>query len=63
MLSNSEEVIGMEELKSISCDPACGFMVRSHSEKEVVEFAKSHVQKAHKMKTTDKELKAMVKSA
>jgi predicted small metal-binding protein len=60
---NDEEVIGMEALKSISCDPTCGFMVRSHDEKEVVGFAKTHVKKAHKMKTTDKELKAMVKSA
>jgi len=53
----------MEQLKSISCDPTCGFMVRSHDEKEVMDLAKQHVKKVHHMKTTDKELKAMVKSA
>jgi len=53
----------MEELKSISCDPTCGFMVRSHNEKELIDIAKTHAVKAHKMKTSDKELKAMVKSA
>jgi predicted small metal-binding protein len=53
----------MEHLKSITCDPTCGFMVRSHDEREVMDLAKQHVKKAHKMKTTDKELRAMVKSA
>ncbi len=52
----------MEGLKSISCDPACGFMVRSHDGKEVMELAKTHVKKAHKMNTTDAELKKMMKS-
>src|SRR5262245_41360154 len=36
----SEEMAG--PLKSVSCDPACGFMVRSHDEKEVMTAAKSH---------------------
>jgi len=52
----------MEELKSISCDPVCGFMVRSHDERELIDIAKAHAKKAHKMNTSDKELKAMVKS-
>jgi predicted small metal-binding protein len=50
-----------EKMASITCDPSCGFMVRSHDEHEVVDFAKSHVKKAHKMNTSDAELKKMVK--
>ena len=52
----------MEELKSITCDPACGFMVRSHDGKEVMDMARTHVKKAHKMNTSDSELKKMMKS-
>jgi len=50
-----------EKLKKIECDPKCGFMVRSHDEKEVVEIAMNHAKKAHKMSITEKELKGMVK--
>ena len=50
-----------EKLKKIECDPKCGFMVRSHNEKEVVEIAMHHAKKAHKMNITEKELKGMVK--
>ena len=53
----------MVHLKSITCYPICGFRVRSHDEREVMDLAKQHVKKTHKMKTTDKELKAMVKPA
>jgi len=52
-----------EELKKIECDPMCGFMVRSHDEKELVEIAKEHVKKIHKMKASDKELKERIKPA
>jgi len=45
----------MEELKAISCDPLCGFKVQSHNEKEIIEFAKEHLKKTHKMKLSDKE--------
>ncbi len=29
-------------LKSVQCDPACGFMVRSHSAREVVDVVLKH---------------------
>jgi predicted small metal-binding protein len=53
-----------ENLKSISCDPICGFMVRSHDENELVEMIKAHAAKKHPgMKMTDEEIKAMIKPA
>jgi predicted small metal-binding protein len=60
-----KEVIKMaENLKSISCDPICGFMVRSHDENELVEMIKAHGKNKHPdMKLTDEEIKAMIKPA
>lgn len=50
-------------LKQIECDPKCGFMIRSHDEKEIIEVAKEHAKKSHKMKVTEKEIRAMMKNA
>jgi predicted small metal-binding protein len=50
-------------LKQLECPPECGFMVRSHDEKEIVEIARQHAEKIHKMTMSDKELKEMIKSA
>jgi predicted small metal-binding protein len=52
-----------ETLKQIECDPKCGFLVRSHDEKEIVRIAKDHAEKVHKMPVTDKELEGMMKAA
>lgn len=52
-----------ENLKKIECDPVCGFMVRSHDEKEMIEIAKQHLQKVHKMKASDKDIKEKIKPA
>jgi predicted small metal-binding protein len=52
-----------ERLKKIECEPKCGFLVRSHDEKEVVEIATRHAKKAHKMNITEKEIKGMVEDA
>jgi predicted small metal-binding protein len=52
----------MGPLKSITCDPACGFMVRSHSEKELISMAKMHAKKMHKKDMTDKDLMGMMKT-
>ncbi len=53
----------MEKLKSISCDPTCGFMVRSHNEKEVMDLAMTHAKKMHPtMKISQADLKKMIKS-
>ena len=52
----------MKGMKSITCDPSCGFMVRSHDEKEVMQAGRYHVEKVHGHKASDKEIKAMIKS-
>lgn len=51
------------ELKELACPPDCGFMVRSHDEKEIIEMARQHAKKIHKMDVTDKELKGMIRKA
>ena len=53
-----------DKLMQISCDPSCGFMVRSHHKSEVIDLAKKHVLKHHKdLKVTDVELNKMVTTA
>ena len=52
----------MGPLKSVTCDPACGFMVRSHSEKELISMVKMHAKKMHNKTVTDKDVKEMMKS-
>ena len=49
-------------LKSVSCDATCGFMVRSHSEKEIISMVKTHAKMAHKMTMTDAKIKEMMKT-
>ncbi|MBI1806996.1 MAG: DUF1059 domain-containing protein [Ignavibacteria bacterium] len=49
-------------LKSVSCDPTCGFMCRSHDEKELTAIVKKHAKTAHKMDMTDKQVKDMMKT-
>jgi predicted small metal-binding protein len=48
-------------MKSIECDPKCGFLVRSHDEKEVISIAKTHGKAKHNMSATDNDLKKMMK--
>jgi predicted small metal-binding protein len=47
-------------VKQIACDDACGFVVRSRNEKELVAIAKHHVKTYHKMDVTDGQLKAKI---
>ena len=54
--------MSMGPLKSVSCDPACGFMVKSHSEKELISMVKSHAKKMHSKVLSDKDVKAMMKT-
>jgi predicted small metal-binding protein len=59
-----KEVISMAAaLKQVECDPKCGFLIRSHDEKEVIEIAKEHAKKSHNMTITEKEIRAMMKNA
>jgi predicted small metal-binding protein len=53
-----------EELKSISCEPKCGFMVRSSDENELIETIKTHVKKKHPgLEMSDQDIKGMIKPA
>ena len=52
----------MGPLMSVSCDATCGFMVRSHSEKELTSIVKAHAKRMHKMEMTDKQVKDMMKT-
>ncbi len=52
-----------EQLKQLECKPECGFMVRSHDEKELVGIVKEHAKSMHKMTMKDKEIKEMIKTA
>jgi predicted small metal-binding protein len=60
-----EEVKIMEKkLKSITCDPMCGFLVRSHDEEELIEMALAHGNKKHpEMKMTKDQIRSMIKPA
>lgn len=51
------------ELKKIECDPSCGFMVRSHDEKELIELTKQHAKKLHNKDITDKDVRDKMKAA
>lgn len=50
-------------LKMAECDPKCGFMVRSHDEKEIIDMVKQHAQKVHNMSVSDKDAASMMKDA
>ncbi len=58
----TKEEKAMGPLKSLSCDETCGFMVRSHDEKEVISVMKTHAKKTHKKDMTEKEMKDMMKT-
>lgn len=49
-------------LKSVSCAPECGFMCRSHDEKELTSIVKTHAKKVHNKDVTDKDVQAMMKT-
>jgi len=50
------------QLKELACPPECGFMVRSHDEKEIIALAKQHAKNIHNEDMSDDELKKMVKN-
>ena len=51
-----------QALKSVVCDPTCGFMVRSHDETELVAIVMDHAKEHHDMDLTGKEIKGMMKT-
>jgi len=52
-----------EKLKKVECDPKCGFLIRSHDEKEIVDVAIQHMKKAHSTDVAEKEVRGMMKDA
>ena len=59
-MTKDESKVG--PLKSITCDPACGFAVKSHDEAELMSMGKAHAKKHHNKAYSDKEMKAMMKT-
>ena len=58
----SDKEMKMSPMKSFSCDESCGFMVRSHDEKEVTEMVMKHLKKHHHENTSEKDVKGMLKT-
>ena len=58
MTKSSKE---MGPVKSVTCDPACGFCVKSRNEKELISMVKTHAKTMHKMTMTDAKVKEMMK--
>ena len=54
--------MAMGPLKSVTCDPSCGFMVQSHNEKELIAMVKMHAKKMHNKVLSDKDVKSMMKT-
>lgn len=52
-----------QELKQVKCDDQCGFMVRSHDEKELMDIVRTHARNAHKMTMSDNDLRAKIEPA
>lgn len=52
-----------EKLKTLECDPKCGFFIRSHDENELVEMAIRHAKTQHNKTITKEDVTAMIKDA
>jgi len=57
-----DKEMAMGPLKSVACDPSCGFMVQSHNENELISMVKMHAKKMHNKVLSDKDVKAMMKT-
>ena len=53
---------GEMTLKTVSCDPACGFKVTSHDEKELTDIVIGHAKHAHNKDVTATDVKGMMKT-
>lgn len=45
--------------KQVECDPTCGFLVRTHNDRELKQIVKDHAKRIHNMKLSDKEVDGM----
>jgi predicted small metal-binding protein len=59
-MTKSEKEMG--PVKSVSCAPECGFVVKSRNEAEVISFTKKHAKEMHHKKLTDTQVKEMIKT-
>ncbi len=66
VLALNQEVMDMPEhhvkekkhhLKQIDCGPECGFMIRSHDEKEIIEATRKHVKQFHGRDMSEQDIK------
>ncbi len=48
--------------KKVECESPCGFTVKSHDEKEVIEFVRQHAKKAHNMDISEKDIRSKMRS-
>jgi len=54
----------MDKLMQVTCAPECGFRIRSHDNKEIMQMTREHVEHMHPdMKVSDSDIKAMMKAA
>lgn len=51
-----------QTMMSVSCDPDCGFMCRSHDEKELTSIVMNHAKTAHNKTLTEADVKKMMKT-
>ena len=47
-------------VKQVACDDACGFVVQSRNEKELITVTKQHMKTYHKMNLTDAQVKTKI---
>ena len=51
----------MAKIHTLTCDPACGFHLETHNEKEAVRMGMEHATDAHpNMKVTIADMKKMI---
>jgi predicted small metal-binding protein len=48
-------------LKSVTCDPACGFAVKSHDDAELVEIVRMHAKRHHNKEMSEADVRKMMK--
>jgi len=60
----NQEVNKMEmDYKQVSCDPSCGFLIKSHDENEIKKVVMDHVKNAHHQKISGKDVEKMMTAA
>ncbi len=50
------------KFKLVQCEDPCGFMVKSHDEKELVDIVRQHANRAHGLTISEKDVRDKMKS-